>query len=110
MKRAVLSSFIHRPSILRPTTAMLGIRAATFGFNGLRQFSTGDSYTQPMSPFVGSVQLTDEISSEIINQEHTIDSLLEIYYRNENKLSNVHRVLLFNKVTLLFVKQIDELK
>lgn len=57
-----------------------------------------------------SLSMDDTIANQIINQEHTIDSLLDIRTKNFHKLSSLHNVLLFNKISSLFHKEHDTLK
>lgn len=49
--------------------------------------------------------LNDKIAQEIISQEHTLDSLLDIHRQNLPQLNTLHNVLLFNKLTNLFTKE-----
>lgn len=59
---------------------------------------------------ISSVTLNDKIASDIINQEHTIDTLIDIYRSNPLDLSVLHRVLLFNKISNLYIKELDTLR
>jgi hypothetical protein len=51
------------------------------------------------------VTLNDKIAQEIISQEHTLDSLLDIHRQNLPQLNILHNVLLFNKLTNLYLKE-----